>query len=170
MVEQIFMKIQYELVILPIFQTCGLISTFDFRINEHVRLFIFKEKSYLCGLIRDCAFISFERQRESNTLKFFICNTILPNFSQFCKSGCNSYETYVSFDTQFDQVQETYMYEYYSTFAILCAYLGLCVYSHEYQVPTCVFIQVCAFIRKSKVPHEVIILTKFHENRTKLFY
>ena len=39
----------------------------------------------------------------------------------------------------------------YGKFAILCAYLGLCVYSHEHLVPTCVLIQVCAFIRKSKV-------------------
>ena len=39
----------------------------------------------------------------------------------------------------------------YWKFAILCTYLGLCVYSHEHLVPTCVLIQVCSFIRKSKV-------------------
>ena len=36
-------------------------------------------------------------------------------------------------------------------FAILCAYLGLCVYSFERLAPAYVLIQVCAFIRKSKV-------------------
>ena len=34
-------------------------GTFEFRIDAHVRLFISEKKSYLCKLIRDCAFINF---------------------------------------------------------------------------------------------------------------
>ena len=38
------------------------LSTFEFRIDAHVRLFISEKKSYLCKLIRDCAFINFFRK------------------------------------------------------------------------------------------------------------
>ena len=38
------------------------VPTFESLINEHVRLFIFKKKSDLCGLIRDCAFINFDHK------------------------------------------------------------------------------------------------------------
>ena len=56
---KIGVSLMVEMLRVKTFHSTLCTSTFDFRINEHVRLFIFKEKSYLCGLIRDCAFINF---------------------------------------------------------------------------------------------------------------
>ena len=60
---------------------------FDFRINKHVRLSIFKKKSYLCGLIKDCALINFEGK--SNAIKNTLFN-LQEKFCQICHFGCIS--------------------------------------------------------------------------------
>ena len=47
-----------------------ILGTFEFLIDEHVRLFIFKKKSHLGIFIRDCAFIYFDKEkfRQGKTL------------------------------------------------------------------------------------------------------
>ena len=47
-----------------------LFCTFEFLIDEHVRLFIFKKKSHLGIFIRGCAFIYFDKEkfRQGKTL------------------------------------------------------------------------------------------------------
>ena len=118
-----------------------MLSTFDFRINEHVRLFISKKKSYLCRFIKDCAFINFEGKSNAikNTLLFifnlqykfchichFVYNSIhlRPNLARFRKQIPKDVWEVCHPVCLFGPVR---LFTF-QDFCYLCAYLGLFVY------------------------------------------
>ena len=109
-------------VILAIFK-----STLEFLINKNVRLFIFKKKSYLCVLIRDCAFICFDKEkfRQGKTLYLDASNANeTVTFRKYC----------------------THILPKIHLLILFCILRPLVFYSFHILLQACVLIPVCAFI------------------------
>ena len=105
-----------------------------------VYLFLW-QKWYLCGLIRDCAFINSMTKRMQYRIQFFKDSILQCNFHQVCWSDCNSYllETYFFLDLGIAHLyvwcfcHPVHLFGPVRLFSSvpdsnLCAYSGLCVY------------------------------------------
>ena len=109
--------------------------------------YLFLRKNCTCaGLLRTVRLSILKKKAMQQVIHF--CLSLICN-KNFVKSATLAVILFI-LDLIWPDLGNKYL-RVYKKFAILCAYVGLCVYFHEHLVPTCVLIQDCAFIRKSKV-------------------